>query len=343
MTRRMSITLGLFLACTLHAMAQNQWLSLKGTNGIGSGQHVVFITGEEYYRSEEAMSMFARILSQKYGYKCSVLFSIDKVTGTINPNQRNHIPGLHLLEDADLMVIFARFRELPDSEMKYIVDYVNDGRPVIGVRNATHAFRYQADSPSLYTSWDWHSTRWPGGFGQQILGDTWVSHYGKFQQEATLAHINSVHRNHPVMQGVKDKIFIRTDVNGVNQLGREDKILLRGQVLSGRTPESSPVTDERKDTRMPLAWFRSYKAQSGKTGRAFCTTSGASVDWLSEDLRRLMVNVIFDLTGHTHEIPVETDVDFIMEYQPSAFGSLTDAQWRTKALTPDDFLPGHLK
>ena len=139
------------------------------------------------------------------------------------------------------------------------------------------------------------------------------------------------------MQGVKDKIFIRTDVNGVNQLGPEDKILLRGQVLSGRTPESSPVTDERKDTRMPLAWFRSYKAQSGKTGRAFCTTSGASVDWLSEDLRRLMVNVIFDLTGHTHEIPVETDVDFIMEYQPSAFGSLTDAQWQTA--TPDDFLP----
>ena len=141
MTRRMSITLGLFLACTLHAMAQNQWLSLKGTNGIGSGQHVVFITGEEYYRSEEGMSMFARILSQKYGYKCSVLFSIDKVTGTINPNQRNHIPGLHLLEDADLMVVFTRFRELPDSEMKYIVDYVNDGKPVIGVRNATHAFR----------------------------------------------------------------------------------------------------------------------------------------------------------------------------------------------------------
>jgi len=122
-------------------MAQNQWLSLKGTNGIGSGQHVVFITGEEYYRSEEGMSMFARILSQKYGYKCSVLFSIDKVTGTINPNQRNHIPGLHLLEDADLMVVFTRFRELPDSEMKYIVDYVNDGKPVIGVRNATHAFR----------------------------------------------------------------------------------------------------------------------------------------------------------------------------------------------------------
>ena len=36
---------------------------------------------------------------------------------------------------------------------------------------------------------DWQSKEWAGGFGQQILGDTWIAHYGKFQQEATLAKI----------------------------------------------------------------------------------------------------------------------------------------------------------
>ena len=54
------------------ASASDQWLSLKGKEGIGSGQHIVFVTGEEYYRSEEGMSMFAKILSQRYGYDCTV-------------------------------------------------------------------------------------------------------------------------------------------------------------------------------------------------------------------------------------------------------------------------------
>ena len=105
------------------------------------------------------MSMFARILSQVWLQV--QFFSIDKVTGTINPNQRNHIPGLHLLEDADLMVIFARFRELPDSEMKYIVDYVNDGRPVIGVKMLLMLFVIKPIH-QVYTPSDWHSTmaRW---------------------------------------------------------------------------------------------------------------------------------------------------------------------------------------
>ena len=73
---------------------------------------------------------------------CTVLFAIDPKSGTINANRANNIPGLALLQSADLMVIFARFRELPDLDMKYIVEYVNAGKPVLGIRNATHAFRY---------------------------------------------------------------------------------------------------------------------------------------------------------------------------------------------------------
>lgn len=321
----------------LFAMADDAWLSLKGKDGIGKGQHIVFVTGEEFYRSEEGMSMFARLLSQRYGYDCTVLFAIDKSTGNINPNSTDNIPGLHLLADADLMVIFARFRELPDSEMKHIVNYVNAGKPVIGIRNATHAFRYVKNKNSNYASWDWQSKTWPGGFGQQILGDTWVKHYGKFQKEATLAHATTGHRHHPVMQGVADSIFIRTDVNSVNKLKPEDQVLLRGQVLSGPGPNDPPVTDDRKDTRMPLAWFRTYNSQSGKIGRSFCSTCGASVDWLSEDLRRLIVNAVFSLTGHENKIPSKTNVDFVGTYQPQPFGSLTDTEWTKKALKPADF------
>jgi hypothetical protein len=337
MTWKLTAAMIVCLAMSINAIADDAWLSLKGKSGIGKGQHIVFVTGEEFYRSEEGMSMFARLLSERYGYDCTVLFAIDKSTGIINPNMTDNIPGLHLLADADLVVVFARFRELPDSEMKHIVDHVNAGKPVLGIRNATHAFRYVKNKTSDYASWDWHSTSWTGGFGQQILGDTWVKHYGQFQKEATLAHATKKHRNHPVMQGIADTIFVRTDVNSVNKLKPEDQILLRGQVLSGPGAHDPPVTGDRKDTRMPLAWFRTYTAQSGKTGRSFCTTAGASVDWLSEDLRRLMVNAMFSLTGHENEIPAKTNVDFIGKYQPQPFGSHTNTEWSKKALKPADF------
>jgi hypothetical protein len=266
-----------------------------------------------------------------------VLFAIDPVTGFINPNNSNNIPGLEALKSANLMVVFARFRELPDADMKHIVDYVNAGKPVLGIRNATHAFRYSANSPSPYKSWDFQSKAWLGGFGQQILGDTWIAHYGKFQKEATLATVISSQRNHPVLRGVADTIFCHTDVNSVERLTPKDLVLMQGQVLSGLNPKDPPVTDKRKDVRMPFAWFKTYTAPSGKEGRSFTTTAGASLDWQSEDLRRLMVNAIYSLTGHEKDIPEKSNVNFIGEYKPKPTGALSNEAWTALKLTPATF------
>jgi len=312
-------------------------LVIEGKEGIGKGQHIVFVTGEEYYRSEEGMSMFAKILSQHHGYKCTVLFAMDPITGFINANKANNIPGLEALKSADLMVVFARFRELPDADMKHIVDYVNAGKPVLGIRNATHAFRYPANSTSPYKSWDFQSKAWPGGFGQQILGDTWIAHYGKFQKEATLATVVSSQRNNLVLRGVADTIFCHTDVNSVERLTPKDLVLMQGQVLSGLNPKDPPVTDKRKDVRMPFAWFKTYTAPSGKEGRSFSTTAGASLDWQSEDLRRLMVNAIYSLTGHEKDIPEKSNVNFIGEYKPKPTGALSNEAWTALKLTPTTF------
>lgn len=321
--------------CTVSAAEPG--LVIEGKEGIGKGQHIVFVTGEEYYRSEEGMSMFAKILSQHHGYKCTVLFAIDPVTGFINPNNSNNIPGLEALKSADLMVVFARFRELPDADMKHIVDYVNAGKPVLGIRNATHAFRYSANSTSPYKSWDFQSKAWLGGFGQQILGDTWIAHYGKFQKEATLATVISSQRNNPVLRGVADTIFCHTDVNSVERLTPKDLVLMQGQVLSGLNPMDPPVTDKRKDVRMPFAWFKTYTAPSGKEGRSFTTTAGASLDWQNEDLRRLMVNAIYSLTGHEKDIPEKSNVNFLGEYKPKPTGALSNEAWTALKLTPATF------
>lgn len=321
------------------ATAAEPVLRIEGGAGLGKGQHIVFVTGEEYYRSEEGMSMFAEILAKHHGFQCTVLFAIDSSTGLINPNKNNHIPGLSALRDADLMVIFARFRELPDADMKHIVDYVNAGKPVLGIRNATHAFRYSPNSSSAYKAWDFRSKEWPGGFGQQVLGDTWIAHFGKFQKESTLVHVNKTHSKHPVLRGVAETIFCHTDVNSVKRLTKHDQVLFHGQVLSGLKPSDPPVTDSRRDVRMPFAWFKTYTAPSGKQGRSFTTTAGASVDWLSEDLRRLMVNAILSLTGHEQEIPAKTNVSFVSAYKPKPTGSLGDKVWTAAKLTPASFAP----
>ena len=327
--------LGLLFVTT--SQAAEPFLTIEGREGFGKGQHIVFVTGEEYYRSEEGMSMFAKIMAKHHGFRCTVLFAIDPVTGLINVNRNTNIPGLAALDTADLMVIFARFRELPDADMKHIVDYVNAGKPVLGIRNATHAFRYSPQSASVYKSWDWQSKEWPGGFGQQILGDTWIAHFGQFQKEATLAHVNVKHRSHPVLKGVGDTLFCHTDVNSVERLTPSDVVLFHGQVLSGLKPTDPPVTDNRKDVRHPFAWFKTYTTQSGKQGRSFTTTAGASLDWLNEDLRRMMVNAMLSLTGHEKEIPDKTNVSFIDPYEPKPTGAISDAGWSAAKLTPASF------
>src|SRR5207247_6392577 len=107
----------------------------------GKGKHIVLVSGDEEYRSEESLPQLGKILAKHHGFKCTVLFAIDKKDGTINPNQNDNIPGLEALKTADLMVVFLRFRNLPDEQMKHIDEYVAAGKPIVGMRTATHAFQ----------------------------------------------------------------------------------------------------------------------------------------------------------------------------------------------------------
>ena len=83
-------------------------------------KHIVLIAGDQEYRSEEALPQLARILSTRHGFKCTVLYCINPKDGTIDPDQPN-IPGLEALDTADLMVVFMRWLDLPDEQLKHIV------------------------------------------------------------------------------------------------------------------------------------------------------------------------------------------------------------------------------
>src|ERR1700704_5906443 len=102
------------------AQAAEPWLVLEGGAGPGKGKHVVLVSGDEEYRSEEALPQLAKILARHHGFKCTVLFAINPRDGTIDPNRNDNIPGLEALEKADLMVLFTRFRNLPDNQMKHV-------------------------------------------------------------------------------------------------------------------------------------------------------------------------------------------------------------------------------
>ena len=109
-------------------------------HGKAKGKNVVLISGNKEYRSEETMPQLAKILSTYHGFHCTVLFAINPKDGTINPDQLDNIPGLEALDSADLLVMLIRFRDLPDDQMKHIVDYVESGKPIVGMRTATTRF-----------------------------------------------------------------------------------------------------------------------------------------------------------------------------------------------------------
>ena len=115
------------------------WVVYDGFDGPGKGKHIVLISGDEEYRSEEALPQLGKILAKHHGFKCTVLFAIDPKTGEISPKTNNNIPGLEQLKTADLMIIATRFRNLPEEQMQHVADYAESGKPILGMRTATHA------------------------------------------------------------------------------------------------------------------------------------------------------------------------------------------------------------
>ena len=148
------------LAATSVLTAADPWVVYRGADGPGKGKHVVLVSGDEEYRSEEALPQLGKILAQHHGFQCTVLFAIDKATGEINPNERGNIPGLEALDGADLMILATRFRDLPDEQMKHLVDYIESGKPMIGMRTATHAFDIKSSKTYEKYTWDRKGESW---------------------------------------------------------------------------------------------------------------------------------------------------------------------------------------
>lgn len=309
----------------LNMRPERPWAFFKGIEGAGHGHRILFITGDDEYKSEETMPMMAQILAQRHGFDCTVLFPINKATGVIDTNPRDYIPGLEKLGAADLMVIFTRFRALPDEQMKFIDDYLKSGKPVIGIRTATHAFSYPSDSSSKYRrySFNYNRSDFVGGFGRQVLGQTWINHWGQHGHQNTRAIFVPGVAPHPILRGIADgEIWGPTDVyEATLPLPDGCQPLLLGAVLQGMKPEDPLVAGEQfngkwkkmvmvNDPMMPVAW--TWERGQGARGRVFTTTMGGAMaggsDFENEAMRRLLVNACYWTLCLEDKLPARADV-----------------------------------
>lgn len=302
------------------------WLTFEPPQETDRGKHVVLIAGDEEYRSEESLPQLAKILAARRGLRTTVLFAIDPETHTIDPERNDTVPGIEALDDADLLVLLVRFRNYPDAVMERVARHVESGKPVIGLRTATHAF--QLDEGSRFARYDWRSTAagFEGGFGRAILGETWIAHHGEHGAQGTRGVAAPGALEHPILRGVDcADVWDPADVYAVRlPLVADATPLVLGQVLAtmdrGAEPAAARDGVDPNDPMQPIAWVRERELDEGATQRIFTATFGSAQAFTREGSRRLFLNACDWALRDDDAIRADSDVGLVGTYDPSPFG-----------------------
>jgi type 1 glutamine amidotransferase len=317
----MSKPLFFFLLASL-ATAADPWLSYKGGDGPGAGKHIVLISADQEYRSEQSMPMMAKILATHHGFDCTVLFGVNE-DGLVDPTMpvypkkgekdafKSHsIPGLEKLAKADLVIFFLRLLTLPPEQLEAIVAYLDSGKPIIGLRTANHGFRgplpYKIDGKSVNIA--------------RILGGGFMGHHGNWHRDSTRGDIVPAMSGHPILRGVSD-IWGPSDVYRTYKEGtglpEGCTALVYGQPLIGREYGGA---DNPKKVPLPVAWFKNWQTTGGESARVFQSTMGSGKDLESAGLRRLVINASYWCLGLEEKIDGTRSVDYVGPYAPLASG-----------------------
>lgn len=249
------------------------WAQTKGAKKA----HVVFVTGDDEYRSEITMPFIAELLERQKSkaFKCTVLYAVDPSTGQRNPKHQKHVEGLEALKTADLAVFFLRFRALPDDQLKMILDYVHSGRPIVGLRTSTHALRYRRGHKNA---------KWNDRFGMEVFGQKWITHHG--HKSTTDVYAIKDKEDHPILRGIyatTSPIHASSWLYHVAPLVGDCEPLMIGKALNSNKvdrQEKFPLTQ-------PVAWTKTYKG-----AKVFFTTLGHAKDFEDDSIRRLVINGI---------------------------------------------------
>lgn len=312
--------------CATAAIAQShpvpddaRWLTYSGEADLpGNGKHIVLIAAEQEYRAEQAMPMMARMLAKHHGFDCTVLFT--QKDGMVDPTQKTRpddkemfhdIPGLEHLAKADLAVFFNRFVTLPEDQMKHVVDYLDSGKPVLGIRTANHGFTGRL--PIEINDKRVH-------FGLDVMGGTFRGHHGGWHRESTRGIVVAANKEHAILRGVND-VWGPSDVYRMYRKGGSlpdtCTALLLGQPLQSLDPKAAPNT---KKKALPIAWTNMWTGRTGQQTRVFHVTMGSARDFQSEGLRRLTSNACYWCMELEDKISKGSSVDIVGNYEPLKSG-----------------------
>ncbi len=298
----------------------DQWLTFSGSKGPGKGKHIVLIAAEQEYRSEQAMPMLARVLSERHGFDCTVLFSVNE-KGEVDPTlpapfkkedkqQHHRIPGLEHLAKADCLIWISRFMQLPDDQMKHFHDYFDSGKPLVALRTANHGF--------------WRGTRYMKENKQvslkELLGGAFMGHHGGWHREATAGIIVPENKSHPILKGVND-IWGTSDVyrchDEKSPFPDDCHALVLGQPLVDLSRDAKPNTNKEP---LPVAWLKTWVGNKGHSTSIFHFTMGSARDFENEGVRRLTINAVYSLLGLDDAIDPKRSVEPVGEYKPLKSG-----------------------
>ena len=206
--------------------------------------HIVFLSGESLYGSEMTLPKYAEGLESKYdGYKCTVLTRTDK----------DKFLNLDILDQADLVVFFMRRMTLPADQLGQVKRYIESGRPIIGLRTASHAMQ------------NWLA------FDKLVLGGNYSGHYKNELIGKALIHSDA--KEHPILNKLVSKFNMGGSLYKNTPLAEKATVLINGKV-DGHPAE-------------PVAWTHSYKGN-----RTFYTSLGHQEDFKNPNFINLINNAI---------------------------------------------------
>jgi type 1 glutamine amidotransferase/nicotinamidase-related amidase len=234
--------------------------------------HLVIVSAEDEYKTSITLPKFA---AEHLGKDFRVSFAFG--TGPISREKQAdgdplakeniyNIPGLEVLDDADVLLVSVRRRPLPKEQLDRFRKYVAAGKPVVGIRTASHPFHILNKPPGEGLD------EWPT-WDRDVIGGNYSNHHAN-NLRAWVWPIVGV--NHPILDGIpRGELEIAGSLYVNTPLQRNTTELLRGKC-------------EGIEQQEPVAWtFR--RADGGKT---FYTSLGHPDNFESPVFQRLLLNGI---------------------------------------------------
>jgi rhodanese-related sulfurtransferase/type 1 glutamine amidotransferase len=262
---------------------------LAKLTAMAAKPHVVLLSGESLYDSAETLPAYAKQLEKKFGYRCTALTRVEK----------NKFPSLDALGQADLVIFYMRRMTLPAEQLGQVKKYIESGKPVIGLRTASHAIQNWLEMDKL------------------VLGGNYQGHH----KNNLLGNVSVVPaaKGHPILAGVGSEFRMGGSLYKNTPLAKQAKPLLTGKV------EGHPAE--------PVAWTHSYKGN-----RTFYTSLGHKADFANPNFVKLLDNAIVWCLNKT-TAPVVNVADVADKYgiesgKPFRIGvGLFEKMWQGDKLT----------